>query len=124
MAWRLTIRSGPKVDRLRFEDLSEALAVLERRCREAQAKPPRHLVRVPMRSFTPAQQVAARAEVAGPGRFFPSVRGGVDVRGDGGTEAWIGRTSRDPVETLGDEDAYAALRRALASTDSSVSVEP
>jgi hypothetical protein len=124
VAWRLTIRSGPKVDRLRFEALDEALSVLEQRCREVEAKPPRRLVSVPMRSFAPAQQVAARAEVAGPGRLFPSVRGGVDVRGDGTSEPWVGRTSRELVALEDGEDAYAALRRALSATESSVSVEP
>jgi hypothetical protein len=124
VAWRVTIRSGSKVDRLRFESLGEALDVVERRCREVEAKPPRRMVRVPMRSFTPAEQVAARAEVAGPGRLFPSVRGGVDVRGDGSTEAWTGRTSRDLIDLQEGEDAYAALRRSLAPTASSVSVDP
>jgi hypothetical protein len=124
VAWRVTIRSGPKVDRMRFETLSEALDVVERRCREVEAKPPRRMVRVPMRSFTPAEQVAARAEVAGPGRLFPAVRAGIDVRGDGSSEAWIGRTTRNVVETEAGEDAYAALRRSLAATESSVNVEP
>jgi hypothetical protein len=124
VTWRVTIRSGPKVDRLRFESLDEALDVVERRCREVEAKPPRRMVRVPMRSFTPSEQVAARAEVAGPGRIFPAVRAGVDVRGDGSSEAWIGRTSRDLIDVEQGEDAYAALRRSLASTESSVSVDP
>ena len=124
MAWRVTIRTGPKVDRLRFEALPDALEALERRCREVAAKPPRRMVKVPMRSFTPAEQVAARAEVAGPGRLFPAVRAGIDVRGDGTTEAWSGRTNRELVSQEDGEDAYAALRRTLASTESSVSVDP
>ena len=109
---------------MRFDALPEALDTLERRCREAAAKPPRRMVRVPTRTFTPAEQVAARAEVSGPGRLFPAVRAGIDVRGDGTTEAWSGRTSREPVARQEGEDAYAALRRALGSTESSVSVEP
>ena len=98
---------------MKFDALPEALEALERRCREAAAKPPRRMVRVPMRTFTPAEQVAARAEVAGPGRLFPAVRAGIDVRGDGTTEAWLGRTSRELVPQEGSEDAYAALRRVL-----------
>ena len=124
MAWRLTIRSGPTVDRESYEVLEDALAALERRCREIEVKPPRRMVRVPTRTFSPAEQVAARAELAGPRRMFPSVRAGVDVRGDGTTEPWIGRTTREIVPLESDEDAYAALRRALTSTESSVSVEP
>ena len=43
----------------------------------------------------------------GPKRF----RSGVDVRGDGSAEAWMGRLSRRLVEQQPEEDAYAALRR-------------
>jgi hypothetical protein len=118
--WRLTVRTGPKVERASFDSLPEALDRLEERCREVEAKPPLRMVKVPMRSFAPAQQVAARAEIAGPGRFLPAVRAGIDVRGDGEAEPWTGRTSRELVAVDAGEDAYAALRRTL----SSVSVEP
>ena len=120
----MTIRSGPTVERLRFDSLPEALDALEQRCHAIEAKPPLRMVKVPMRSFAPSQQVAARAEVAGPGRLFPALRAGIDVRGDGTSEAWIGRTSRELVVQEDGEDAYAALRRAAGSTESSVSVEP
>jgi len=120
----MTFRGGSKVDRRRFESLADAVEALEARCREIEAKPPRRMVRVPMRSFTPSEQVAARAEIAGPGRLFPAVRAGIDVRGDGQSEAWSGRTSRDLIELEDGEDAYAALRRTLSATESSVSVEP
>jgi hypothetical protein len=120
----VTVRSGPKVDRLRFETLDDALRALEERCREAEAKPPPRTVRVPTRSFGPAEQVAARAEVSGPGRLLAAVRAGVDVRGDGSSEAWVGRSNRELVSREEGEDAYAALRRALSDTESSVSVDP
>jgi hypothetical protein len=124
VAWRVTIRSGAKVERKRFEALPDALELLELRCREVEAKPPLRSVKVPTRSFEPAQQVAARAEVAGPGRLFPAVRAGIDVRGDGTSEAWVGRTSRELLPLEPGEDAYAALRRVLSPTESSVNVEP
>jgi hypothetical protein len=78
--WRVTVRSGPKVERQRLDSLPDALEMIEARCRAAAARPPVRTVRVTSRTFEPAQQVAARAELAGPGRWFPSVRAGIDVR--------------------------------------------
>jgi hypothetical protein len=57
------------------------------------------------------QQVAARGEVAGPGRL----RAGVDLRGDGSAEAFTGRWRRQLVERRSGETAYDALRRALGA---------
>jgi hypothetical protein len=56
----------------------------------------------------------APLELAGPERRLATVRAGVDVRGDGSTEAYLGRIRRrslDPVNSA--EDAVAAVRRAL-----------
>jgi len=66
-------------------------------------------VHVFRREIAPVQQVAARAELAGPARL----RAGVDLRGDGSTEAWVGRWRRRLVEQADGESAYQALRRAL-----------
>lgn len=115
-AWRLKVRVGPKVRRSEHDSLEEAMGALVAACREA---PGRKAVDLRMKSFEPVQQVALRAELAGPG----GARGGVDVRGDGSAEAFVGRIRRKLIEPERGEDAYAALRRTL-STRSSVSVDP
>jgi hypothetical protein len=62
-----------------------------------------------IRRIEPVQQVVARLELRGPGRL----RAGVDVRGDGSSEAYTGRVRRRLVGQRAGEDAYGALRRAL-----------
>jgi hypothetical protein len=63
-----------------------------------------------MRRLEPVQVVVGRVELSGPGRL----RAGVDVRGDGSSEAFTGRTRRQVVQQRRGESAYEALRRELA----------
>ena len=110
--YTLTIRQGPKVARERFADLETALSVVEERGRAleagAHARPAGGTL---IRRFEPVQQVVARLELSGPGRL----RAGVDVRGDGSSEAFTGRLRRRLVDQRGAEDSYDALRRVLRS---------
>jgi hypothetical protein len=110
MPYTLTIRQGPKVGRERFSDLAAALSALEKRGREleraADATPVGGGL---VRRFEPVQQVVGRLELSGPGRL----RAGVDVRGDGSSEAFTGRVRRSLVEQRGRESSYEALRRVL-----------
>ena len=114
--WRITVRNGPKVEKLREEQLEEALDLVEREGRVLSAGPRRRAVALRTREFTPQQQVAGRVELAGPG-----LRAGIDVRGDGAAEAWTGRLRRRVVEQQDRESPYDALRRVVAQ---SVSVDP
>jgi hypothetical protein len=112
--WKLTVRSGPKVERRTYDDLDEALRRLEQRATELAADAPRRSFDTKMRRFAPAEQVVARLELSGPERLVPSVRGGVDVRGDGSVQAYEGRTRRRLVHPRKGESPYAALRRTVA----------
>ncbi len=106
MAYKVTLRTAGRVDRTRAETLDGAIEAARAALRAAPRRP---AIDLRVRSYGPAEQVAARAEIAGDG-----ARGGVDVRGDGSTQAWTGRVRRQPVEARAGEDAYDALRRVLA----------
>ena len=114
--WRITVRNGPKVEKLRADTLAEALDLVEREARVLSAGPGRRAVVLRSREFTPQQQVAGRVELTGRG-----VRAGVDVRGDGACEAWTGRIRRAVIEQEERETPYDALRRVVTQ---SVSVDP
>ena len=113
MRWKLTERAGPRVTRSSFHDLAGALDALEARARELSRSAPREAVDTKVRRFEPGERVIARLEVSGPERFVPSVRAGVDVRGDGSVQAFRGRVRREVVSTRRGESAYGALRRVL-----------
>ena len=102
------------MEHARFEGLDQALGALEARGRELASSASGKTVDVKLKQFEPVQQVIARLELAGPERLMPSVRAGVDVRGDGSSEAFRGRIRRQLLEQRPGEDAFVALRRALA----------
>ncbi len=110
----MTVRIGPKVERSRYDELHGALDAAEARAREIAGELPGRAIDTPIKRFDPVQQVAARLELAGPERLVPSVRAGLDVRGDGSTEAYLGRVRREAIEQRKGENAYRALRRAMA----------
>jgi hypothetical protein len=109
--YTVTVRSGAKVRKQRHPRLDGALTAIERIAREladdAHARPAGGFL---TRRLDPVQQVIGRIELAGPGRL----RAGVDVRGDGSSEAYTGRLRRTLVEQRANETAFDSLRRVLA----------
>ena len=109
--YTVTVRARPRTERERFAELRAALDAIERRGRELEtAAHERPVGGTLIRRMDPVQIVVARVEVAGPRRL----RAGVDVRGDGSTEAFTGRVRRRLVEQRDGESAYDALRRELS----------
>jgi hypothetical protein len=109
-AYAVTVRSGARVRKERFAALEAALAAIEREGRELErTADARTRGGTFIRKLEPGQQVVARLELSGPS----GLRAGVDVRGDGSSEAFTGRVRRRLVEQSRRESAYDALRRAL-----------
>ena len=107
----LKIRAGAKVRRERCASVAEALTAIEREGRELEEGADGHTEGgTLMRRLEPVQIVVARLELSGPGRL----RAGVDVRGDGSSEAFTGHLRRRVLEQRDGESAYDALRRELA----------
>jgi len=109
--YTLTVRAGNRVRKERFGELDDAVTAAEREGRElertAEAEPEGGTL---IRRLEPVQIVVARLELSGPRRL----RAGVDVRGDGSSEAFTGRVRRRLLEQRNGESAYDALRRELA----------
>jgi len=103
------------VERLRFDTLDGALDAAESRARSIAGTAPRTAVDARFRRFEPIEQVAARIELAGPERLIGTVSAGLDIRGDGSTEAYVGRLRRELVKQRKGETPYVALRRTLAA---------
>ncbi len=108
-SYRLRIRSGPRVERRRFEGRAPALTELETRARALADEADATRIDLKVRRFDPVAQVVARLELAGPGRL----RAGLDVRGDGSVEAYTGVLRRRVIEQRAGESAYDALRRTV-----------
>lgn len=111
-AWRITIRTGPKVERVRAETLDEALDAVELHARAAANTERRGPVDMRMRTYEASDQVAVRVELRG-----PRVAAGVDVRGDGAVQAWTGRLRRRVVPPEDGESVYDALRRQITNVE-------
>jgi hypothetical protein len=110
--YRLLVREGSKFSREGYDSLDAAFSELKKLGKQLErttdAKPVNTILG---RRFDPVQQVAARLELHGP----KGMRGGVDIRGDGSSEAYTGWIRRKLVSQRAGESAYDALRRELHS---------
>lgn len=107
--YRLKVRSGPRVERRRFDGHDAALAELEARARSIAEGASARSIDLKVRRFEPVAQVVARLELVGPRRL----RAGLDVRGDGSVEAYTGALRRRVIDQRAGESAYEALRRVV-----------
>jgi hypothetical protein len=107
----VTVRSQGTPRRCRFDGLDAALAGLEQEARElAGSADHRSFGGTVIRRIDPARIVVARLELSGP----RGLRAGVDVRGDGSSEAFSGRVRRRVLDQRDGESAFDALRRAVS----------
>jgi hypothetical protein len=98
---------------MRFAELNSALDELESRAKALSAGAPKRSLNLRAKTYEPVQQVFGRVELAGPQRLFPRVRAGMDIRGDGSVEAYMGRVKRELIEPRRGETAFESLRRAV-----------
>jgi hypothetical protein len=111
VSWKVTVRHGSSVGREKFATLDEAIADAHRRVdqiRREDRLPPISM----LRDFTPAQRVAARIEISGPG-LIRAPEGGIDVMGDGAAIAYTGAVRKEQIEADSLEDAFEKLAQAL-----------
>jgi hypothetical protein len=109
--YTVVVRAGARVRKQQHRGLDEALAALEARGQELQEAAHEHpLGGTLIRRLEPVQIVVGRLELRGPARL----RAGVDIRGDGSSEAFTGRVRRRVVAQQDGESPYDALRRRLS----------
>jgi len=111
--WRLVVRDGAAVRKSVWPTLAEALNGLQAETVEAANRPQAKGIDLKVRDFEPHDLVVMRAGVKGPQRFVAKVRCGMDVRGDGSAEPWIGGAGRREVAAHKKETPWQALRREL-----------
>jgi hypothetical protein len=109
--YTVTVRPQGTPRKQRFDRLDDALAGLEDEGRALERTADNRAVGGSLiRRLEPVKIVVARLELSGP----RGLRAGVDVRGDGSSEAYTGRLRRRVIEQRDGESAYEALRRVLA----------
>ena len=111
MTFKLTVRQGPKVAREKFEDLDDAIAVLERRVKDIRSEGPLAPAKA-FRDYEPGAQVAGRVEISTAGFMRSGVSAGIDVMGDGTLVAYRGGVQREELDP-GQRGPFDAVRKAL-----------
>ena len=109
--WKLTVRDGSDVTRLKFDDLDAALDAARVRIEEIADRPPLGNIKA-IRYYEPEKLVKARIEISGKGLFSPPTAG-VDVRGDNSLAGYAGGVSRKPLEGRTVAQVIHAMRETL-----------
>jgi len=115
MAYKVTIRVGPKISRSRHASLQAAIDTLEIELTTLGPAARRDTQKALSREYEPEAQVAARGELAGPSPINPRVRAGADVRGDGSIQVYRGKVRRQLIDVERRERPFDALRRELGA---------
>lgn len=110
--WKMTVRDGSDVSRMRFDDLDKALDSARTQIDEIISRPPLGTVKA-IRDYDPEKLVKARIEISGKGLLSPPTAG-IDVRGDNTLAGYTGAVSRKPIEAGNTDQVFDALREALA----------
>ena len=111
------MRRAGRVERERFSELESVLEAIESRTQMFTDAAPKRTVDLRYKKLEAVQQVFARLELSGPERFMSSIRAGIDIRGDGSAEPYLGNLRRRAIEQQSGESAAAALRRVLLESD-------
>jgi hypothetical protein len=109
--WKLTVRDGADVSHADFDDLDEAVDAMRERALEIRAQAPPKTASL-LRTFTPADQVQARLQLAGRGLLRKPVAG-IDVRGDGAFVPFRGGVGREELDPARHETPFDAVRETL-----------
>jgi hypothetical protein len=111
MAYKLTVRHGPKVVRESFDDLGGAIAAMKAHAEAIRAEGGLDEVSV-LRTFEPKDLVAGRIEISTGSLFRRGRDAGLDVMGDGHFIPYAGGVGRRELPVDGDE-AFAAIEAEL-----------
>jgi hypothetical protein len=110
----MSVREGPRFSRLRTDSIEELFEAVAENAQTLSERADAPSIDAVFKTFEPIERVVARIEISGQRRGLVSRdRAGIDVRGDGSMEAFVGRTSREVIDPLPGETVVEALRRAF-----------
>ncbi len=111
MAYKLTVRYGPKVERESFDELGAAIASLRRHAERIRSDGGLEPVSA-LRDFEPDEMVAGRLEISTGSLLRRGRDAGLDVMGDGSYVPYAGGVKRRQLPVSGDA-AFEAIEAEL-----------
>jgi hypothetical protein len=110
-SYKLTVRRGAKVSRESYDELAAAVAAMRAEAKAVLSDGGLGEVKM-IRTFEPAQRVAARLEIT-TGGMLRGVTAGIDVMGDGSLVPFKGGVSRRELKQRGKDSPYDAVEKEL-----------